>query len=94
MNVLDPLTAKQLRDLADKMPLVWRFCTEKHIMTQEELDEMGYVGAEKLPDGKYLYRAPVQIAVNHYRALKKAWKKSGFEGAWNYMDKVNALPNI
>lgn len=94
MNVLDANTVKQLKTLADKMPIVWRFCIEKHIMTQQELDEMGFVGAEKLPDGTYMYKAPVQIAVNHLRALKKAWKRSGYEGASNYIDKINSLPNL
>jgi hypothetical protein len=91
--ILDAETQKQLRDLAKQMPLVIRNTHEKHIYTKEELDEWGYANAHKLPDGTYVYNYPVQIAVNHYRALKKAWKKNGLKGASDYIDKINNLPN-
>ena len=93
MNPLSLKTQKQLRSLANKMPLVLMNTHEKHIMTKEELDEMGYVGAEQMADGTYLYQSPVQIALNHYRALKKAWIKDGFKGCSNYIDRINKLPN-
>jgi hypothetical protein len=93
MPILDAETQKQLRELAKGMPIVIRNTHEKHIYTKEELDEWGYVDAEKLPDGRYLFNYPVQIAVNHYRALKKAWQKNGFKGASDYIDRINNLPN-
>jgi hypothetical protein len=94
MEHLSAQTLKDLRGIAERMPLVLRNTHEKHIHTQEELEEWGYVDAEKLPDGKYIYKYPVQIALNHYRSLKKAWRKNGFKGACDYIDKINSLPNI
>jgi hypothetical protein len=94
MFPLDKETENQLRDLAKRMPIVLRNSHEKHIYTQEELEEWGYVDAEKLPDGKYLFKYPVQVALNHYRALKKAWKKKGFRGCSDYIDRINKLPNL
>jgi hypothetical protein len=94
MNPLSQQTLKDLRDIAAAMPMVIQNTHEKHIYTQEELEEWGYVDAEKLPNGKYLYKYPVQIAINHYRALKKAWKKGGFEHCKRYIQKIKALPNL
>ncbi|HXS55738.1 MAG TPA: hypothetical protein VN726_06415 [Hanamia sp.] len=94
MNPLPAKTLKDLRDIAAAMPMVIQNTHEKHLYTQEELEEWGYVDAEKLPDGKYLYKYPVQIAINHYRALKKAWRKSGFNGCMAYVKKVKSLPNM
>lgn len=82
-----------LLSLAAKMPIVLTSTHEKHIMTNEELIEMGYVGAEKMEDGKYLYKAPVQISKNHYRALKKAYLKNGAAGCSKYIAKIKALPD-
>jgi hypothetical protein len=83
-----------LLSLAAKMPTVMVATHEKHIMTNEELAEMGYVGSEKMKDGKYLYKAPVHISKNHYRALKKAYLKSGAAGCGKYIDMVKALPDM
>ena len=82
-----------LLSLAAKMPVVIVSTHEKHIMTNDELVEMGYVGAEKMEDGKYLYKAPVQMHKNHYRALKKAYIKKGAVGCGQYIDKIKALPD-
>ena len=89
-----PLTkhaAKKLREVADNMRPVMMNTHEKHIMTKEELDEMGFAHAEKLPTGSYIYKAPVQLAFNHYRALKKAFKAKGFSGCAAYITRINNL---
>ncbi len=91
MNPLTPDTQKKLRLLADKMPMVLVNTHEVHIMTKEELDEYGYVGAEKFKDGSYKVPMPVQIAMNHYRGLKKAWLKDGFKGCAAYIEKINKI---
>ena len=89
-----PLTkhaAKRLKEVADNMRPVMMNTHEKHIMTKEELDEMGFAHAGKLPEGNFMYKAPVQIAFNHYRALKKAFKLKGFEGCKAYITRINNL---
>jgi len=62
---------------------------EKHIMTKEALEEMGYAEAEKLQDGTYLYKAPVFIAVNYYRGLKKAYIAGGISNVKKYVERMN-----
>ena len=93
MHPLTKQTQKQLKGIAESMPMVLQNTHEKHFMTKEELDEMGYVGAEKMKDGTYVYPAPVQIAFNHYRALKKAWLKGGVKSCKQYILKIEKLPN-
>lgn len=96
---------KKLENIAKEMREVMVLTHEKHIVTKEELEEMGFVAAEKLPngkykfneastmkDGRYLYHAPVYIAMNHFRALKKAFKKNSWAGCRAYILKINALP--
>lgn len=93
MKHIDKKTSEQLMFLAKKLPLVMVNTHEKHIMTKEELDEMGYVGAEELPDGTYLYKAPVQIAKNHYRCMRNRFRKHGMPGLEKYIDEIKALKN-
>lgn len=88
---IDNKTKKQLLFLAGKLPVVLVNTHEKHIMTKDELEEMGYVGAEKMDDGRYVYNSPLQIAMNHYRGLMKAFRKSGAKGCGEYIDKINAI---
>lgn len=87
-------TKQKLLFLAGNLPLVMVETHEKHFMTKEELDEIGYVGAEKLEDGRYVYKYPVQIAMNHYRRLANAYRKHGFEGCAKYIDEIKKLPTL
>lgn len=84
-------THKKLMYLASKLPLVWVETTEKHIMTKEELEDMGYVGAQDMGNGKYIYRAPVQIAKNHYSCLRNAYLRNGVKGCERYIDRIKKL---
>ena len=74
-----------------KMPIVMVHSHEDHIMTKEELEEFGYVDAEKLKDGRYIFKYPVKMSMNHYRGLKKGWLKNGFVGCSAYIDKINKI---
>lgn len=93
MPKIDNKTKKMLLVIASKLPVTLIVTHEKHYMTKEELEEYGYVGAEKLEDGRYLYKYPVQYAQNHYRQLRKAYQKDGFDGCSAYIDKIKSLKN-
>jgi hypothetical protein len=90
---IDSKTKQQLLYLASKLPVVMMQTHEKHFLTKEELEESGYVGAEELEDGRYLYMYPVQLAQNHYRCLRKAFIDGGIEAVGKYIDNVKKLPN-
>lgn len=76
------------------LPLVMVKSHEKQILTKEELEEMGYVGAEEIEPGKYLYKAPVMVAQNHYRCMKRTFLKHGQPGLMAYIDRIKALKNL
>lgn len=82
---------QNIRTLASKMRMVIVESHEIHLMTQEEMNELNYPDAEKLESGMYAVKMPVQIAVNHYRGLKKAYKKKGLNGCYEYIARVNSL---
>jgi hydrogenase maturation factor HypF (carbamoyltransferase family) len=84
---------QKLRNIAATMRMVLVWTHEVHLMTKEEMEEMGHVDAEKLEDGMYAVKMPVQIAKNHYRALKKNFKRTGWDGCRSYIMKINALEN-
>lgn len=90
---LDETTVAQLNHLAGMLPLVMVNTHEKHIYTKEELDDMGWVGAEKMEDGKYLVKMPVQIAKNHFRCMKRRFLRGGSKAVSAYIDEIKALPN-
>ena len=91
MHHITKMQSLKLKAIADNMRLIMVNTHEKHLMTKEELEEIGHADAEQLPNGTFIYRAPVQIAMNHFRALKNAFKKNSFEGCLNYINKINAL---
>ena len=81
----------ELRQIAASMPIVMRHTSEKQIMTGEELlqDEIYEVEGEKVDPAKtYVFHAPVQIAINHYRKLKKMYKKHGIPGIKMYCTEI------
>ena len=91
MYQITPFVVSKLRLMASQLPMVMTESHEKHIMTKAELEEMGYVGAEEMPDGTYTYKAPVQMAANHFRRLRKAYQKYGLAGCKDYVVKINHL---
>jgi hypothetical protein len=90
---IDMVTHDQLTFLSGKLPLVMVNTHEKHIMTKAELEEMGYVGAEKMEDGRYMYKAPVMVAQNHYRCMRRAFLRGGTEAVGKYIERVKSLKN-
>lgn len=90
-NIVTNRTRQQLIFLAGQLPLVMVQTHEKHIMTKAELEEMGYVGAEELEDGRFMYNAPVQVAMNHFRSLRRAFQREGIAGCEKYIEQINGL---
>jgi hypothetical protein len=98
--ILTKAVQKQLKVWADKLPIVMYTTHEWHYLKGHEvLDMFESTGADTIegidipktdivPDGTYRYPFPVQIAINHYRKLKKAWLKSGSEGVKKYVDNL------
>lgn len=79
---------KILRAYCRKLPLVFENTCELHVMTGQELLDMGYVledGRTIDPEEKYEYKMPVRIAVNHYRRLKIAWINDREAGVDHYI---------
>jgi hypothetical protein len=91
---IDKQTKSQLIELSNRLPLVWVSSHEKQILTKDELEEIGYVGAEEFEPGKFIYKSPVQIAKNHFRAMRKAYLNYGVKGIEHYIDKINKLPAL
>lgn len=84
---------KLLRRYAKILPVIMEDTHEIHKMTGDEMIEMGYVEYEGFkidPKGKYLYKYPVQVAMNHYRRLKRSWLADGVEGLTEYFKLVAA----
>lgn len=91
---LDAASLKMLKDWADQLPVVMHQTHEVHIMTGKDLLEMGYVerdGKKIVPDEDYRYNAPVQVAANHFRRLKRAWYSNGEQGVLAYITHIEKL---
>lgn len=90
---------KELMYIASNLPLVMDWSCEYHIVTMEEAKEhypetpeKDFAVIKKGPNkDKVVVNFPVQIAVNHYRRMKKAFQKSGQPGVIDYIQKVKAL---
>lgn len=80
-----------LKIYCDKLPVIQQQTHEVHLLTGAELQDMGYVereGEPINPEKMYRYNAPVLLALNHYRRLKRAWMRYGYEGLKNYLTEV------
>lgn len=83
---------KLIKEFCDRfMPLVMRNTIEKHIMTGRELKANNYPDAEKYADDqKVIFNYPVQIYMNHYRAIKDAWYDGGYPAISAYFERIIA----
>lgn len=95
MNKVTNQIRKELQLIATKLPTIMNGTKEYHWMTGRELNELGiYVddkGVKLIPDVKYLWHFPVQIASNHFRKLRKEYEKNGQPGVIDYIRKVKAM---
>lgn len=80
-----------------KLPIIQTQTHEVHLLTGKELQEMGYVEHEGQvidPEKTYRYNAPVLLAANHYRRLKRAWMRNGQVGIENYLREVKKAVDL
>lgn len=84
--------AKQIESIAGKLPLIMRHTSERHFVKGAELiaDDLTEVEGKRIdPEAMYINRLPVQIAINHKRAMKKMFKRYKGEGVQGYINAVN-----
>lgn len=82
---------KQIAAISEKMPVILRQSYEKHIRTGQELidDNRTEIAGKPInPAAKYVDPFPVQIAINHKRAMKKLYKKHKAHGVNGYIAAV------
>lgn len=90
---------KELMYIASQLPIVMDWSCEYHIVTMDEAKEhypetpeKDFAVIKKGPNkDKVVVNFPVQIAVNHYRRMKKAFVKKGQPGVIDYIQKVKKL---
>lgn len=85
--------SKQLENIAGQLPLIMRSTCERHYVKGQELidDNRPDIEGKKIdPKAIYVDKLPVQIAINHKRAMKKLFKKFKGDGVQGY---INAVRN-
>lgn len=77
-----------------KLPVVMSPTQEFHIVTGQELIDQDIEDIDGLkvdPEQQYSQPMPVQIARNHFRRMKKAFKQQGAPGVAKYILSVNEM---
>ena len=93
---MGPEEEKLIKQIAERLLVVMEQTMEVHRLKGSEILEWGTVkeidGQPIDPEKTYRYNMPVKIAVNHYRRLKRAWKKSNtFDAFMAYMKHIDAM---
>lgn len=95
MNKITPEIKAGLQIIAGNLPVVMEETHEVHIMTGRELKEIDIVkdaeGKDLVDNKKYDWPFPVQVAWNHYRRMKSAYKKHGEPGIMDYINRVGDI---
>lgn len=81
--------AKQIREYADKLPLVFEWEDDVVIMQGWELNLTPYGDSKKFDDETY-YEVPALAmrAVLHEQQMKDAYKKEGVSGVAKYIKSI------
>jgi hypothetical protein len=86
---------KQIKRLAETIPVVMSHCHEDHYVKGSELIEQGH---KELPDGgsidpekMYKQKMPVVIARNHENRLKRIYQTHGREGVTHYINEIKKI---
>lgn len=86
---------KQIAAISEKLPIVMRHSYERHLVTGQELldSERTEVAGKPIdPNAKYIDPFPVQIAINHKRAMKNLYKKHKAAGVNGYINAIKSIP--
>jgi hypothetical protein len=86
-----------LKELAGTLPMVSVESVEKHWLKGSEILEWQTIdkldGVPIDPEKEYIFFHPVLMAANHFRRLKKAWKKNSINGVIHYLNRIEKLAN-
>ena len=90
---------KDLMYIASRLPVVLEAKVERDILTKEEAieqfpetDPKKFAYIQKGPNmGKVVATMPVQVACNHYRRMRRIFKKQGQPGVIQYIQKIKQL---
>ena len=95
MNTMSKETQELIRELASKLPVIRVQSHEIRKITGAEIlswDTITEVKGEPVnPTRIYDWNYPVIQNANHYRRIKRAFKKDGIDGMAAYVDQVMAL---
>lgn len=95
MNKLSKKIEAGLQLIAGNLPVVMEETKEYHFLKGSELKEMEIFKDDKgndiVDEKEYRWAFPVQIAWNHYRKLRKAFKHGGEPEVIQYINKVADL---
>lgn len=87
------LTNKEIKDMAGMLSSIGNLTCERHWVDGAELIAQGHTedehGTKFVVGLMYEQRFPVVLAVNHYRNMKKMFKKHGDQGVLTYINEVN-----
>jgi hypothetical protein len=82
--------AKRLRDISERLPLVFNVEQDYVWMTAEELRLTPVDDMLKLEDGKeYQIPIPKYVAVMHYQQIKDAYKTGGAKSVQEYIKSLH-----
>lgn len=88
-------TEANLLEIASQLPGMEIHSQEKHFYTGAEILEWDTItevdGKPIDPEETYQFNHPVIIRANHYRRLRRAWKKNSIAGVINYCERINKL---
>jgi hypothetical protein len=96
VNKVTAQIKQELKLISTRLPTVLNETQEYHYLTGRELKEMEIEkdadGNQLVDDLKYKWSFPVQLASNHYRALRKAYETGGEPAVIQYIRKVKSMP--
>lgn len=86
---------EHLKGIAKKLPVVLTDTHEKHIVKGKDILEWGTVteidGMPVDPERDYLWHYPVQMYHNHYRRLKRVFRRTGIDGVCEYLKNISNI---
>lgn len=84
-----------LKELASKLPALTVETHEKHLITGAEIISWNTIteidGKPINPEEKYIWNYPVICYANHYRRLRRRYRKKGIEGVQDYLTYIDSL---
>lgn len=87
------MTDKELRDISEKLPPAFEIVNrEMELLGSDIIARKMMMDKIIIPGKKYKLMGEAKVPVNHYKALKRIYKKEGRQGVNAYIVKV--MPEI